>query len=340
MSGRGRREQSDERRNESVPKAVASGMLFGRYECHVLEDGERLMTQRGMLRAIRNDSADLTRGPEKGDLGRFLARLPKRFEHLTRGPEIEFEIPQEQGGFVRAIGRPASFFIALLKAYAEGYAAGELHHTQAPMAKRAIELLCMLADKALSDLIDDACGITPRSAAVLLELNAAKAECGKLKRELELYSPLGGLIGKERAAEKILGPIRVAAYCLCDAEEDFAHKHFNAHRRRIENQVRLHVRFPASKGQDWSVLGIDDLIAATQKALELLANAREQKMRTAATLRERARQVEMFREPDLSPPPRRPGLVRLPMPPGADAAKAIAAPKKTTPLRQRKKERA
>lgn len=142
---------------QMLPRAVSFGELWGQVDCYILDDGRRVIAQRGILRSLRN--TEKTRGNETGNLGQFLARLPKHFEDLTRGNEIVFVVPQSQGGVVRAIGRPPEFFVGILRAYAEGFAASELHKSQEPMARRAIALLSLLAEKGIEALIDEACGV-------------------------------------------------------------------------------------------------------------------------------------------------------------------------------------
>lgn len=137
------------------PRATHAGQLWGRVDCNVLEDGTPLITQRGMLRGLRGE----TRGPEKGDLGRYLARLPNDCAGLTRGPEpVDFDVPQPHGGVVTAKGYRPEFFVGVLRAYVESYQAGKLRASQEPMAKRAMGLLCLLAGKAVETMIYEACG--------------------------------------------------------------------------------------------------------------------------------------------------------------------------------------
>jgi hypothetical protein len=139
------------------PAAAAAGKLWGAVDCYILDDGQRVIAQRAILRALRN--TDASRGHDRGDLGQYLARLPKSYAHLARGPEIEFRIPQTQGGMVRAVGRPPAFFVGVLRAYVEGFAAGELHKSQEPMARRAMALLSRLAEKGIEAMVDEACGV-------------------------------------------------------------------------------------------------------------------------------------------------------------------------------------
>jgi hypothetical protein len=75
--------------------AVRSGSLPGGVDCYIGSDGGRYLSNRGMLRGIRPS----TTGPEKGDFGRYLARLPNASTDLTSGPEVEILVPQPQGAW-------------------------------------------------------------------------------------------------------------------------------------------------------------------------------------------------------------------------------------------------
>jgi hypothetical protein len=320
------------------PKAVASGMLWGHLECHVLEDETRVLTQRGILRALRsqadpNDSEDLTRGRERGDLGQYLARLPSRFHDLTRGHEIEFDAPQAHGGSVRAIGRPVEFFIGVLRAYSEGFAAGELHRAQLPMAKRAVTLLSLLAGKALERMIDEACGYHPRSGiapvdpAVIARIDNLEAlirakdgEIEELRTHIALLDPCGsGVIGKRRAEVFILAPLREAARLRCALLEDFAQASYRSYLRTFENELRMHVDFPQSRAMHWAELEILKLGRAVQRARSILERERIERKRVIGELKAKLEQLELPWEP----PPTGPGL-------------ASTKPGKVIPLRPRK----
>lgn len=53
----------------------------------------------------------------------------------------------------------AAFFVNLLRAYVDGFAADELHPSQHAIARRAMQLLSMLAEKGIEAMIDEACGV-------------------------------------------------------------------------------------------------------------------------------------------------------------------------------------
>ena len=148
-------------------KAVRSGILPGAMglACYVCDDGGRYLSNREIVRAIRSSKKPAeTRGGEDGKLGPYLAHLPNTSEELTRGGEVEILVPQAQGGFVRAIGRPASFLIAFLSRYVDAFARGALHYTQVPIAHRAAALLAAFAEKGIEAMVDEACGLLVRAA--------------------------------------------------------------------------------------------------------------------------------------------------------------------------------
>lgn len=134
------------------PRAVASGFLWGRVECNILDDGTRVITERGVLWALRG--IEPSSGTEAGSVKQYLARLPKRYGHLAAEPNITFALP---GGELRTGYTPAHF-LGVLRAYVEARDTGELPSTEEPMAKRAAEVLGRFVDKGIAATIDDACG--------------------------------------------------------------------------------------------------------------------------------------------------------------------------------------
>ncbi len=134
----------------SKVKAVASGTLNlgGReVDCYVLEDGRRVLSQRGILAGIG--------AAKKGDLARLISRLPERFNELGAPPTVEFVL---QDGCTAAIGRDRMFFVKLCDAYTEAWAAGELHPKQEAIAKVAMAIIRSLAHVGIDALIDEATG--------------------------------------------------------------------------------------------------------------------------------------------------------------------------------------
>jgi hypothetical protein len=140
------------------PKAVRAGKLFPEFgagvDCYVLEDGRRVISQAGVVRALRNTAKSAR--AEDGDLGRYLARMPSRFDYLATAPTIGFEMPQ--GGV--AIGREGHFFVDLCHAYVDAFMANELHKKQEKVAKTAHAFLKAVAKVGIDTLIDEACGVS------------------------------------------------------------------------------------------------------------------------------------------------------------------------------------
>ena len=133
----------------TIHRATHTGTLFdGLMDVHVLEDGTRLSTQRGVIRALK------TGGTKNGDLGRNLAKLPKRFAHLAVTPRIEFVTVNGQ----RANGCSVEWIADLLSAYVDAYMCGELHHKQEPLAKNAHKMQMAIAKIGLVALVDEATG--------------------------------------------------------------------------------------------------------------------------------------------------------------------------------------
>lgn len=136
-------------------KAVASGVLNlgGReVDCYVLEDGRRVLSQRGIMAGITGAKG----GAKNGNLTRLVSRLPEKHRALALGPSIEFVLPGDTG--IVAIGRDRMFFVQLCDAYAESWVAGELHPKQEAIAKVAMAIIRALAHVGIDALIDEATG--------------------------------------------------------------------------------------------------------------------------------------------------------------------------------------
>lgn len=131
-----------------MPKALYAGKLFdGLVDCYVLDDGRRVISQRGMVRSLSG-------GPGRGNVSRYIERLPSQFNGLTVVPEIHFAIPT--GG--RAIGREHAWAVDVWQAYVDAHFAGELHPAQEDLAKRSAVILRSLGKVGLAALIDEATG--------------------------------------------------------------------------------------------------------------------------------------------------------------------------------------
>lgn len=131
------------------PRATHAGTIFdGLIDCYVLDDGRRVVSQRGVVRALTDG------GREGGNLGAYLAKMPNEYGHLATGAEIVFV--RHDGGI--AHGRDAQWLVDLLRAYDEADDLGLLHHTQRHLARNARKILRALAGVAMVSLIDEATG--------------------------------------------------------------------------------------------------------------------------------------------------------------------------------------
>lgn len=131
------------------PKAEATGTLAHigiNADCYVLSNGTRLLSQRGIVRALSG-------GREAGNIAPYLARLPNASALVAAGA-IEFEMP----GGGTAIGRDAQWFVDMLKAYKAARRARLLHKSQQKLAERADVMLDALAGIGIVALIDEATG--------------------------------------------------------------------------------------------------------------------------------------------------------------------------------------
>jgi len=138
---------------ESTPRAVAAGTLFdGLVDCYVLEDGRRVVSQRGILRALQNAEDEFEAGSTY--IGRYLAKLPSEYKGLASSPTIKFQPPRG----APAIGRPAEWVVDFFQAYVDAHFEGKLHPSQEPLARNAARILRTLGKVGLSALIDEATG--------------------------------------------------------------------------------------------------------------------------------------------------------------------------------------
>lgn len=132
-------------------KAVASGVLkFGNVEieCHVLEDGRRLISQRGII-------AGIGAGTKSGDLARHISKLPDEFSPLALVKIVEFT---KQDNPAIVIGRDAAFFVDLCGAFTKAWVDGKIHPKQEHIARTCIAVVSSLAKVGIDALIDEATG--------------------------------------------------------------------------------------------------------------------------------------------------------------------------------------
>ena len=77
-----------------MPRAVSTGAIkFGGAEvdCYNLDDGRRVISQRGVIRGLRG--ASKASGPGTSDLARYIERLPEKHRGLLAIPVVEFVLP-------------------------------------------------------------------------------------------------------------------------------------------------------------------------------------------------------------------------------------------------------
>lgn len=285
--------------NPERPRAVAAGVIFGGVDCYVLDGGRTILSNRGMLRGLRG--ADC--GPEKGDLGRYLARLPEKYSALSADPILEFETPEGH----LAHGRSAHDFVRMLSAYAEMLEEGNVHKARLPMARNAVRLLRLLADRGIDEIIYEACEYKPTTPGtstdhlaldrVLLvmekiaaatasnttQVTALAAQVATLSSALSaridaLESRVPNdepTIGPAEAKRSLLRPIYEAAKLKARALGKGDNKKvISSIRFKGETEVRLAVDFPRGEGMKMSKLPRSRFGDACQAVLKLQGDAK------------------------------------------------------------------
>jgi hypothetical protein len=117
-------------------------------ECHVLNDGRRVLTQREVVRAISG-------GRESGNLGRYLDRNPLTTNDFKAGPVIRFKVP---GAPTTAIGYEATLLIEICDKYLEARDQKLLRGRQYNLAAQAEIIIRACAKVGIIALIDEATG--------------------------------------------------------------------------------------------------------------------------------------------------------------------------------------
>lgn len=140
----------------ATPRAISTGALrFGDAEvdCYNLDDGRRVISQRGVVRGLTGGSKA---GRSAGDLPVYVARVPadSRGNLADASAEVSFILPS---GTV-AIGRDADWFIDLCNAYVDAAIAGTLHPKQRHLAAQARVIVAACSKVGIAALIDEATG--------------------------------------------------------------------------------------------------------------------------------------------------------------------------------------
>jgi hypothetical protein len=121
-------------------------------DCYVLEDGRRVLSQRGVVRALTAGGESGV--PRVGSVERYLARLPNKYAHLATCPTVEFTL--STGGV--ALGIEADKFVEIVSAYAELYSEGQLKTSQLHIGRQCLKYVVALAKVGLDALVDEATG--------------------------------------------------------------------------------------------------------------------------------------------------------------------------------------
>jgi hypothetical protein len=158
--------------SKNVPWAVAEGALKigeAKIPCAVLDNGERVLTQQGVLKALGRaraakggEGASVDKGPA------FLrAKNLKEFidsELSASTKSVEFKplkggyTPRGSSGMAIAYGFKATAFPDVLKVYVDAYDAGVLRPKQIHIAEVARRLLRGLPKVGMIALVDEATG--------------------------------------------------------------------------------------------------------------------------------------------------------------------------------------
>lgn len=118
------------------------------FECHVLSDRRRVLTQREVVRVISG-------GRESGNLSRYLERIPQYEEGMLAGRTVQFQIP---GSAQIANGYDAELLVEICELYLDARAAGKLHARQHNLAKMAETVVRACAKVGIIALVDEATG--------------------------------------------------------------------------------------------------------------------------------------------------------------------------------------
>ncbi len=127
-------------------------------ECHVLNTGQRVLTQREVVRVISG-------GRTSGNLQRYLQRNPLTATGFDSGPVIAFDAP---GG--RAVGYEATLLIEICDKYLEADERRELKPSQKKLAQQAAIVIRSCAKVGIIALIDEATGYQEHRAKNALQL--------------------------------------------------------------------------------------------------------------------------------------------------------------------------
>ena len=141
----------DGKEHEGIPYSMFRGPLsIGdiNLECHVLSSGQRVFTQREIVRI-------LTAGSDSGDLSRYLNRNPLINMHIVLGQTTRFSVPGTQ---FEATGYNAETLIDICDNYIEAANQKLLKGAQLKLAEQAEIIMRASAKVGIIALIDEATG--------------------------------------------------------------------------------------------------------------------------------------------------------------------------------------
>ncbi len=130
---------------------------------------------------------------------------------------------------------------------------------------------------------------------LLDSIDSVTAENAELRARIDLVDPLGpGVIGRPRAAMYILSPLREAARLFCSIGGDASDSAFRREFKELENEVRLHIHYPASREMKIENIPIAKFGEAQSKVLNIIGRARTRAKRLNAELDKRTAQLKML----------------------------------------------
>jgi hypothetical protein len=132
------------------------------FECHVLNDHRRVLTQREVVRVVSG-------GRISGNLSRYLQRIPLYDESLLAGRTVQFRVPA-QGATSIAIGYDATLLIEICDLYLQARDADLLRSSQMHLARMAETVVRACAKVGIIALIDEATGYQQIRAKQALQL--------------------------------------------------------------------------------------------------------------------------------------------------------------------------
>lgn len=183
-------------------KAIASGTIFGGLvDCYVLADKTRVISKRGAVKALTSDGGG--GGRERGDLTRYLDRLPKKYGLSGVAPTFQFATSSGAS----AHGISAEQFYDILVAYSEAADLGEITHPgQLRIAANCNRLVRACGKVGIVALVDEATGYQSQRAPDELHTlvdRYLRETPGEWKRlwDKDVVSKLCGLYGIEQRGE-------------------------------------------------------------------------------------------------------------------------------------------